>query len=87
MCSFFLCSCSSNSSLSWSLSRICVSKPLLPVPSLEVDAPKLISSDKTVGEGGSHVTGYNVTCEEVTGNDPEVTCFDRKSPGGAIEGL
>jgi len=30
---------------------------------------------------GSHVTGNDVTLPEVTGSDPEVSSFDRKSPG------
>jgi len=31
--------------------------------------------------GGSHVTGNDVAWPQVTGSDPEVTWFDRKSPG------
>jgi len=31
--------------------------------------------------GGSHVTGNDLTRPHVTGNDPDVTSFDRKSPG------
>jgi len=36
---------------------------------------------KAVAPGGSHVTGSDVTWAQVTGSDPEVTSFDRKSPG------
>jgi len=32
-------------------------------------------------ERDSHVTGNHVTWPPVTGSDPEVTSFDRKSPG------
>ena len=31
--------------------------------------------------GGIHVTENDLTGPEVTGSDPEVTSFDRKSPG------
>jgi len=31
--------------------------------------------------GGSHVTGNDVTWPQVTGRDPELTWFGRKSPG------
>ena len=31
--------------------------------------------------GGTHVTGNDVTRPQVSGSDPEVTSFDRKSPG------
>jgi len=30
--------------------------------------------------GGSHVAGNDITWSQVTGSDPEVTSFDRKSP-------
>jgi len=37
--------------------------------------------------GGSHVTGNDVTWSHLTGSDPEVTLFHRKSPGEAVEDL
>ena len=36
--------------------------------------------------GGSHVTGNHVTCPAVTGSDPEVTSFERRSPGNGCRG-
>jgi len=32
------------------------------------------------------VTGIDITLPQVTGSDPEVTSFYRKSPGSGLEG-
>jgi len=73
--------------LTWKWRHLTRSHLEVAVEGLKLAYTVQFTSYKAVApEGGSHVTGNDVTWPHLTGSDPEVTSFDRKSREVAVVG-